>query len=71
MGGNQNRPKRTLTWKLGVDAEFETGGFEVPLFSSTFTGAKTMVGGRARNNKNPPAKLDLNIYRGLGCKPPL
>ena len=24
-GGTQNRPKRTLTWKLGVDAKFEKG----------------------------------------------
>ena len=41
-GGGNSRPKRTLTRKLGVDAKFGTGGFEVPSFSSTFSGAKTM-----------------------------
>ena len=48
-GGTQSRPKRTLTRKLGVDAKFETGGSQVLSFSSTFPGAKTMLGGRARN----------------------
>ena len=45
-GGTSNRPKRTMTWKLGVDAKFETGGFQVPSFSRTFSGAKTMLGGK-------------------------
>ena len=43
-GGTQNRPKRTLTWKLGVDAKFEKGGLWVPSFSSTFSGAETTCG---------------------------
>ena len=48
-GGTSIRPKQTMTLKLGVDPKFETGGFEVPSFSSTFSGAKTMVSGEARN----------------------
>ena len=40
-GGTSIRPKRTLTWNLGVYAKFETGGIEVPSFSSTFSGAET------------------------------
>ena len=31
-GGTHNRPKRTLTWKLGVDAKFETGRLLMPSF---------------------------------------
>ena len=41
-GGTSIRPKRTLTWKLGVDAKFETGRLLVPSFSSTFSWAETM-----------------------------
>ena len=48
-GRTQNRPKRTLTWKLGVDAKFVSGGFQVQSFSGTFSGAKATVGGKARN----------------------
>ena len=44
-GGTHSRPKRTLTWELGVGAKFETGRLRVPSFSSTFSGAKAMVGG--------------------------
>ena len=43
-GGTSIRPKRTLTWKLGVDAKFEKGGIEVPSFSRTFSGAETTFG---------------------------
>ena len=45
-GGTNDRPKRTLTWKLGVDAKLETGRLWVPSFSSTFFAAKAMMGGR-------------------------
>ena len=70
-GGTLIRPKRTLTWKLGVDAKSETGGFEVPSFSSTFSGAKTIVGGRLGIINITNQIIDPNIYRGLGFQPPL
>ena len=44
MWGGSNRPERTLTWALGEDAKFESGGFQVPPFSTTLSGSKTMVG---------------------------
>ena len=28
--GITNRPRRNLTWILGINAKFESGGFEVP-----------------------------------------
>jgi hypothetical protein len=40
-----------MTWKLGVDANFETGGIEVPSFSGTVPGAKTWWAGGLRNYK--------------------
>ena len=45
-GWTHSRHKRTLTWKLGVYAKFETGRLRVPSFSRTFSGAKTMLGGQ-------------------------
>ena len=54
-GGGSSRPKRTLTWKLGVDAKFDTDRLWVPSFSRTFSGAETTCGRAARNdNKNDP-----------------
>ena len=43
-GGTSNRPKRTMTWVLGVDASFESSGFEVPSFSRTLSGFKAFLG---------------------------
>ena len=43
--GTSERPQRTLNWKLGVEARFETGLSGVPSFSSSFSGNETMVGG--------------------------
>ena len=40
-GWSNSRPKRTLSWKLGVDAKFETGRLLVPSFSGTFSGTET------------------------------
>ena len=52
----QNGGSETCPWHVvqldGADAKFESGGFQVLSFSSTFSGAKTTVGGQARNQKS-------------------
>ena len=48
--GTKVAPKRTLKWKLGVEARFETGVTGVPSFSSSFSGAETYGGRRAFRN---------------------
>jgi len=70
-GGTQSRPKRTLTWKLGVDAKFDTDRLWVPSFSRTFSGAETTCGRALGIIKSPGPTIDPHIYRGLGWLPPI
>ena len=48
---SNSRPKRTFSWKLGVDATFETGRLSVPSFSGIFSGTETTCWPRRQNNK--------------------
>ena len=43
--GDPKSAQSNLAVETGVDAKSETGGFQVPSFSGTFSGAKTTVGG--------------------------
>ena len=65
--GTSERPQRTLIWKLGVEARFETGLTGVPSFSSSFSGNETMVGGELFGI----TKLSNSKYAaetGIGCR---
>ena len=65
--GTSERPQRTLNWKLGVEARFETGLTGVPSFSSSFSGAETMVGGELFGIINyPDSKYAAET--GIGCR---
>ena len=65
--GTSERPQRTLNWKLGVEARFETGLTGVPSFSSSFSGAETMVGGEIFGIINyPDSKYAAET--GIGCR---
>ena len=58
QGGTSIRPKRTLTWELGVDVKLETGGFGRGAIVLGNLPRGQDDGGRAtRNSKNPSAKL--------------
>ena len=69
-GGTYSRPKRTLTWILGVDAKFETGRLLVPSFSGTFSGTETTCERALGIVKvaNQPA-IDPKDEDWVGCHP--
>ena len=68
--GTQVAPQRTLNWKLGVEARFETGLTWVPSFSSSFSGAETMVGRRVFGIINyPDSKYAAETRIGCTCHP--